>query len=90
MEEISLEEIIAADPDFIFITVMGARVDDALTYMQTHFESNPAWASLSAVRSGRCVVLPKELFHYKPNARWGESYAYLAKILYPGCCDEID
>ena len=28
-------------------------------------------------------LLPKELFHYKPNVRWGESYAHLAEILYP-------
>jgi len=28
-------------------------------------------------------VLNKELFHYKPNARWGESYEILANILYP-------
>ena len=32
---------------------------------------------------GRYVILPGELFHYKPNKRWGESYEYLADILYP-------
>jgi len=26
--------------------------------------------------------LPKELFLYKPNTKWGESYAYLSEILY--------
>ena len=40
---------------------------------------------LTAVKQDRLILLPKELFHYKPNARWGESYAYLAKILYPQC-----
>ena len=44
---------------------------------------NPAWQSLSAVQNGRYVILPGELFHYKPNKRWGESYEYLADILYP-------
>ena len=29
------------------------------------------------------IVLPKDLFHYKPNNRWGESYQYLGEILYP-------
>ena len=28
-------------------------------------------------------LLPKDLFHYKPNERWDESYEYLARILYP-------
>ena len=30
---------------------------------------------------------PGDLFHYKPNARWGESYAYLADILCPGALE---
>ncbi|MDD3346739.1 ABC transporter substrate-binding protein [Oscillibacter sp.] len=82
LEDISLEEVIAADPDFILVATMGNQ-DAAMAYMSKTFESNPAWAGLSAVQNGRYVLLPQELFHYKPNARWGESYAYLAKILYP-------
>lgn len=82
LEEVSLEEVIAADPDFLFISTMGDP-DKAMAYMAETFESSPAWAGLSAVRNGRCVQLPKELFHYKPNKRWGESYVYLAEILYP-------
>ena len=56
----------------------------ALSYLDSLIAENPAWQELSAVKEGRYVVLPKELFHYKPNARWGESYGYLAEILYPG------
>lgn len=88
LEDVSLEEIIAADPDFIFISTMGAE-DKALAFMAETFEENPAWAGLSAVKSGNYVLLPKELFHYKPNTRWGESYAYLAKILYPELAGKI-
>ena len=51
--------------------------------MRQNLESDPAWNGLSAVREGRCVLLPQDLFHYKPNERWDESYEYLAKILYP-------
>lgn len=83
LEDVSLEAIITADPDYIFVTVMGASEEKALDYMAAHFESNPAWQSLTAVQEGRYIVLPKALFHYKPNARWGESYAYLADLLYP-------
>lgn len=89
LEELSLEEIIAADPDFIFLTTMGASDDAALAYMEDTFAQNPAWSELSAVKNGRYVLLPRELFHYKPNARWGESYAYLAKILYPGLTGQL-
>ena len=83
LEEVSMEEVIAADPDYIFVVTMGSSQEKALEYMSEHFQSNPAWAGLTAVANDHYVVLPKELFHYKPNARWGESYAYLAEILYP-------
>lgn len=88
LEDVSLEEVIAADPDFIFITTMGAE-DKALEFMSQTFEEHPAWAGLSAVKNGRYELLPKELFHYKPNTRWGESYAYLAEILYPEITGQI-
>ena len=51
--------------------------------MEELLTGNPAWASLSAVSGGQYHVLPKDLFHYKPNARWGEAYEMLADILYP-------
>lgn len=89
LEDVSLEEVIAADPDFIFVVTMGSSEAAALDYMKQNFESNPAWAGLTAVREGRYIQLPKNLFHYKPNARWGESYAYLAKILYPELAAQI-
>jgi iron complex transport system substrate-binding protein len=82
LEDLSMEAIIAQDPDFILVVVMGADVDKALSVVDAQLRSNPAWAGLSAVKNDRYHVLPRELFHYKPNARWGESYEYLAQILY--------
>ena len=55
----------------------------ALDYLNGLIEGNPAWSELAAVKEGRYIVLPKDLFHYKPNNRWGESYQYLGEILYP-------
>ena len=83
LEELSMEEIIAADPDYIFVTTMGSSSQKALDALRDGIQSNPAWASLSAVQNDRYVLLPEDLFHYKPNNRWGESYAYLANILCP-------
>lgn len=82
LEDLSIEEIIMEDPDFIFVTTMGDS-EKALKFLRDGIEKNPAWSGLTAVRNERYIVLPKELFHYKPNARWGESYEYMAKILYP-------
>ncbi len=82
LDELSLELIIRDNPDYIFITTMGA-VDQAIAYLEQGIMANPAWQSLAAVQANRVYVLPKDLFQYKPNARWDEAYDYLAKILYP-------
>lgn len=81
-EDLSIEEIIEEDPDFIFVTTMGDE-QKALDVLKNGIEANPAWSTLSAVENDRYILLPKELFHYKPNAKWGESYRYLAEIIYP-------
>ena len=82
LKELSLEAIVTENPGFIFVTTMG---DDtaALAYMNTLMTEHPAWRELSAVKSGRYVVLPKEMFQYKPNSAWADAYVYLAQILYP-------
>ncbi len=87
LEDLSLEEVIRSDPDFIFVTTMGSE-EKALEYLDSVIAENPAWQELSAVKNGNYVILPKDLFHYKPNSRWGESYEYLAKILYPSLFEE--
>lgn len=87
LEDLSLEEVIQADPDFIFVTTMGDE-QKALGYLDSLIEGSPAWQGLTAVREGRYVVLPKDLFHYKPNNRWGDSYEYLGKILYPSLFED--
>ena len=51
------------------------------SYMESLI-SDPVWQNLTAVKEGRVHQLPKELFQYKPNARWGEAYAYLIELLY--------
>ena len=84
LEEIQMESILAADPDHIFVTTMGSSTEKALDSLTELFHSDPAWESLAAVKEGRVHILDKALFHYKPNARWGESYEVLADILYVG------
>ena len=80
LEDLSLEEVISEDPDFIFVTTMGDE-KKALSFLDGMIEKNPAWSELTAVKEGRYHILPKDLFHYKPNHRWGESYEYLGEIL---------
>ncbi len=87
LEDMSLEHIVKENPDYIFVLTMGSE-EAATAYLRENIESNPAFAALAAVRNGAYHILPKELFHYKPNERWDESYEYLAKILYPSAFSE--
>ena len=82
LEDLQMESILAADPEFIFVTTMGASQEAALKSLDELLHSDPAWQTLTAVKEGRVEVLPKDLFHYKPTARWGESYQMLAELMY--------
>ncbi|MBQ9133694.1 MAG: ABC transporter substrate-binding protein [Clostridia bacterium] len=79
LDGLSFEEILAKDPDHIFISTMGDE-DAAKAYMDDLLKE-PTWQSLTAVKEGNVHYLPKSLFQYKPNARWGEAYTYLITIL---------
>lgn len=81
LDNLSMEVIIAQDPDFIFATSMGDE-ENAQKALQDTLLSNPAWANLSAVKNGRYVLLNKDLFHQKPNNRWAQAYEILWGILY--------
>lgn len=83
LENLSLEVIMAADPDYIFVVLQGTDITKPQQTMETTLLSNPAWSSLRAVRSDRFYIMDQSLYNLKPNARWGEAYEKLADILYP-------
>ena len=82
LEDLSLEAIIAAEPDYIFAVLQGSDPTDAMATLEQTLLSNPGWSGLKAVREGRFYTLEHELYNLKPNARWGEAYEKLADILY--------
>lgn len=83
LEDLSMEAIIAADPDYIFAVLQGADAAWARASLDAALLQNPAWSSLRAVQEGRFYTLDHALYNLKPNARWGEAYERLADILYP-------
>lgn len=82
LDDLSMESIIAADPDFIFVTTQGTDTEAVLANVEATLLNNPAWNKLSAVKNNRYYMLEKELYNLKPNARWGEAYEKLETILY--------
>lgn len=81
LDNLSIEEIIKQDPDLILVTFMGDE-ESAKQYLVKAWESNPAWSGLTAVKEHGYVFLQKDLFHFKPNARWADAYETLYKILF--------
>lgn len=80
LDGLSVEEVLVADPDFILYTTMGDE-ESGRAYMESLLR-DPVWSTLTAVQAGNVHQLPKDLFQYKPNARWDEAYAYLIDLLY--------
>lgn len=83
LEQLSMEVILESDPEYIFVVLQSANPADAEEILESTLLSNPAWATLSAVKEGRYYIMDQNLYNLKPNARWGEAYEQLADILYP-------
>ena len=81
LENLSMEHILMEDPDYIFFVQLGDDTEGTRENMERFFAENPAWASLTAVREGRVILLDKKLYNMKPNARWGEAYLKLEEML---------
>lgn len=81
LEELSLEAIIQADPDYIFAVYHGTDEESAQANLEATLLSNPAWAGLRAVQAGNFHILERRMYSLKPNALWGDAYEQLADIL---------
>lgn len=84
LENLSIERILEADPDYIFIVQRGGDMEGMKANIETMIRENPAWQQLSAVKAGRLYYMDKTLYNLKPNHRWGEAYEKLEEILENG------
>jgi len=81
LENLNVEYILTEDPDYIFTVQMGNDTENVEKALKELFYENPAWANLTAVKEDRVYHMDKRLYNLKPNARWGEAYEELEKIL---------
>ncbi len=81
LENLSMESILQANPDRIFIVQVGDNADAVKQHIQDMFAENPAWYELDAVKEGKVHYMDKRLYNLKPNAYWGEAYEMLETIL---------
>lgn len=80
LENLSLEHILQADPDYIFIVQRGDDTEGMRRHVRQMMSENPAWGQLSAVQNNRIYFMEKNLYNLKPNHRWGEAYEKLEAI----------
>ena len=81
LENLSIEQIILQDPDYIFFIQQGDNEEGTKANIESFIAENPAWSELTAVKEGRVYLLDKALYALKPNDRWGEAYEKLEEIL---------
>ena len=84
LENLSMERILEADPDFIFVVQQGDNGEGTRAYVRQFLQEHPAWAQLTAVKNDHVHFLEKSLFGLKPNHRWGQAYEIVEEILSNG------
>lgn len=80
LENLNVEYILKEDPEFIFTVQSGGDTEGTEKALKELF-SGPAWSGLTAIKEGNVYHMDKRLYNLKPNARWGEAYEGLERIL---------
>lgn len=80
--DISLEDLYAQDPDYLFLCWYGEE-GEMYNKLMEMVEGNPVWDSLRAVKEDRFYQLERGLFYNKANKRYNEAYQTMAQFLYP-------
>ena len=76
------EELVAKDPDVLFVSPCG--FDVARTRDEMHWLTEKAeWNQLRAVRSGRVYLADGNQYFHRPGPRLAESLEILAEMLHP-------
>ena len=78
----SMEALVEKNPEIIFITFMGDS-EEIENRLRADVKSNPAWASLEAVRNNKVYLLPERLFLLNPGLHYPDAVKYMAKTVYP-------
>ena len=85
---LDIAQLVAADPDVIAIMPCGFGIEHAWREMPA-LVGRREWQQLSAVRSGRVVIIDGNQYFNRPGPRLVESAEILAECLHPGCFDFV-
>ncbi len=79
--DLNMEALYAENPDIILIQCISSE-NLAKEIVERDFSNNPVWKELQAVKNNKVYYMPNNLFHNRPNAKYGDAYAYMAGVLY--------
>jgi iron complex transport system substrate-binding protein len=80
--EFSMEALLAADPDQIYLVYQGSNREVLDEQAQNAFFSLPAWSQLTAVQNDQVFEMDPSLFNLKPNARWAQAAETLYETMF--------
>lgn len=80
--DVPWEELVAADPEYLFLLPCGFDADRALAEARV-LTDRPDWSELRAVREGRTWVLDGNAYFSRPGPRVVDGIELLASLLHP-------
>jgi iron complex transport system substrate-binding protein len=80
--ELTLADVVAADPDVIILMPCGFDAERAMREA-TALVSEPAWETLRAVRDGRVFAVDGNAYFSRPGPRVVDGIELLASLLHP-------
>ena len=84
--DVPWEDLVAADPEFLFLMPCGFDAERALSEAAA-VTSRPDWAQLRAVREGHTYVLDGNAYFSRPGPRVVDGSELVASLLHPGRVD---
>ncbi|RKD23225.1 hypothetical protein BEP19_11850 [Ammoniphilus oxalaticus] len=78
--QLSMEHVIAKDPDVIYFITHG-EPEAVKEKFEQELRANPAWRGVKAFKNDQFIFLPFELFGSSPGPKVGESLTFLKESL---------
>ena len=88
--QIDYEQLMAWNPDVIFIDHGGMNDGKTVEEIKEELTSLPTYAGLKAVKEGQVYASPSGVFYWDMGLQKILLVEYMAKILYPDYCSDID
>lgn len=88
--ELSAEELIALDPDFIFQTIGVREYGDELRGYYQQLQADERFNGITAIENGDVYIMPYGIAGWDDDYEIGICVVMLAKLMYPDRFEDVD